>query len=162
MTSRPDENGSGGTGPGDATFGAAQACDLDALVSIDRFSPQPWTREAFASELARTPKNLYVARSSGVVAAFAVTRIQIPEMDIVNLAVAPDLRRCGFGQFLVRSLLKHTAIDGVRSVFLEVRESNLPARKLYENLGFKETQRRRGFYFEPLEDAILLSLKIEP
>jgi ribosomal-protein-alanine N-acetyltransferase len=147
---------------GTASFGPAQTNDLEALVSIDRLSPSPWGEDAFRAELERSEATLFVLRSSGQVLAFAATRIQIPEMDILNLAVAPRRRQSGFGRLLVRLLLEHAALAGIRRVFLEVREGNHLARKLYENSGFRETQRRRGFYREPEEDAILMSLKIEP
>ena len=143
------------------SFGPARADDLAALVSIDRLSPSPWTADAFRAEFGRTDPTVFVLRSKDQVMAFAVTRIQAPEMDLVNLAVAEDQRRRGFGRLLVRFLLEHAALKGVRSVFLEVRDSNRPARRLYESNGFQETQRRRGFYLEPREDAILMSLKIE-
>jgi len=146
-------------GPPDAAdFGPAREGDLDALVSIDRGSPQAWTRKAFAAELEHDPPTLFVLRSSGAPAAFVVTRFQVPDMDIVNLAVAPDRRGRGLGRLLLSSLLDRAASNGVQSVFLEVREGNQEARKLYGGAGFLETQRRPGFYREPREDAILMRL----
>ncbi len=139
-------------------FGVAREGDLDALVAIERGSPEAWNREAFAAEFGRTPPTLFVLRASGAPVAFAAVRFQLPDMDILNLAVSPDRRRRGLGRRLLSSLLDHAAGNGVQSVFLEVREGNEKARKLYENAGFAETQRRRGFYREPLEDAILMRL----
>ena len=72
----------------------------------------------------------------------------------MNLAVARDCRRRGLGRFLLRSLLDHVAPSDVKTAFLEVREGNQEARGLYESFGFQETQRRRGFYREPVEDAV--------
>jgi len=141
-----------------AEFGPARDGDLDALVSIDRGSPQAWTRDAFAVELPHVPPTLFVLRSSGVPVAFVVTRFLVPDMDIVNLAVATDRRGRGLGRLLLASLLDHAASNRVQSVFLEVREGNQEARRLYRSAGFEETQRRSGFYREPLEDAILMRL----
>jgi ribosomal-protein-alanine acetyltransferase len=143
-------------------FGVARADDVEALVSIDSASPQAWTPAAFLAEMDHDPKTLFVLRSGERVVAFVVARFQIPEMDIVNLAVAGDLRRRGLGRFLLRSLLDHVASSGVRTVFLEVREGNREAQGLYASLGFEPTQRRRGFYNEPTEDAMLMRLDIEP
>lgn len=141
-------------------FGPAREGDLDALVSIERDSPRAWTREAFAAEFGHTPSTLFVLRSAGDAVAFVVTRIQIPDMDIVNLAVRADRRGRGLGRQLLLSLLDQAASAGVQSVFLEVREGNQEARKLYAAAGFREVQRRRGFYAEPVEDAILMRLQM--
>jgi [ribosomal protein S18]-alanine N-acetyltransferase len=149
--------------PGDGAavetvFGPAREDDLDALVSIDRASPRPWSREAFAAELGHSPPTLFVLRSSGAAVAFAAARIHVPEMDIVNLAVRPDRRGRGLGRLLLSSLLGEAASTGVETAFLEVRAGNVEALKLYRSAGFRETQRRRNFYAEPVEDAILMRL----
>ncbi len=143
-------------------FGAAHPEDVDVLVAIDSASPQAWTPAAFLAELGQDPKTLFVLRSRERVIAFVVARFQIPEADIVNLVVAGDVRRRGFGRFLLRSLLDHAATSGVRTVFLEVREGNRGAQGLYGSFGFKPTQRRRGFYKDPTEDAVLMRLEMEP
>ena len=153
MRRAPDEP------PPSVTFGPAHADEVQALVVIDSTSPQAWTREAFIAELTHEPKTLFVLRSGHEVLAFVVTRVHVPEMDIVNLAVSFAHRRRGLGRFLLRSLLSHPASKGVRSVFLEVRAGNEAARRHYTAAGFKETQRRSGFYKDPLEDAILMRLE---
>lgn len=157
MTARSDEAANR-----EETLGPADEIDVPSLVSIDSASPHPWTAEAFVAELKNDPPTLFVLRSAGQVVAFVVARIQIPEMDIVNLAVARDRRRRGMGRFLLRSLLDHPSSLGVTRVFLEVRDGNQEARGLYGSFGFKETQRRRAFYREPVEEAILMRLEIEP
>jgi ribosomal-protein-alanine N-acetyltransferase len=141
-------------------FGPAGEGDLDTLVSVDRGTPQAWTREAFAAEFEHDPPTLFVLRSSGAPVAFVVARLQVPDMDVVSLAVAPHLRGRGLGRLLLSSLLGQAASSGVQSVFLEVREGNQEARRLYRSAGFKETQRRPGFYREPAEDAILMRLEM--
>ncbi len=150
---RPDDGG-----PEEMGFGPAREDDLDALVSIDRNSPRAWTREAFTAEFGHSPPTLFVLRSAGDTVAFVAARIHIPEMDIVNLAVRPDRRGRGLGGLLLSSLLGGVASTGVKTVFLEVRAGNEEALKLYRRAGFSETQRRRGFYAEPVEDAILMRL----
>ena len=137
----------------------ARLDDLGAVVAIDATS-QRWTHEAFASELGHEPPTVYVLRLSGAVAGFAVIRMVGADLDIVNVAVEEAQRRQGLGRSLLRQLFAHAGSRGVGSVFLEVRESNQAARALYESLGFDETQRRRNFYANPVEDAVLMSLKI--
>jgi ribosomal-protein-alanine N-acetyltransferase len=139
-------------------FGPAGVGDVEALVAIDRGSPRAWDRRDFTAELGHSPSTLFVLRASGAPVAFVVVRLQAEDLDIVNLAVAPEARRRGFGRRLLSLLLDHAASKGVKSVFLEVREGNREARKLYASAGFEETQRRPGFYLEPREDAILMRL----
>jgi ribosomal-protein-alanine N-acetyltransferase len=151
-------SGPGASTPGAAEFGPAREDDLETLAAIDRESPQAWNEAAFAAELGHTPPTLFVLRASGAPVAFAVVRLQVPDMDIVNLAVATERRGRGFARRLLSSLLDQAASCGVQSVFLEVREGNEKARRLYASAGFEETQRRPGFYREPREDAILMRL----
>ena len=87
---------------------------------------------------------------------YIVGRSVLDQGEILNLGVALRARRRGVGRALVRHLLAALAVTGVRSVFLEVRESNVPALRLYEGFGFQEVGRRRGYYRRPLEDAIVL------
>ena len=77
------------------------------------------------------------------------------EWEIENIAIAGNMRRCGLGALLVRESLKRADEAGAEGVFLEVRESNYPARALYEKLDFVQTGKRAGYYSDPPEDAIL-------
>jgi ribosomal-protein-alanine N-acetyltransferase len=145
-----------------ATLAPARPEDIESLVAIDRGSPRPWAHAAFEHELENAPPTLFTLHHQGRPVGFVVRRIQPPEMDIVNLAVAEEHRQLGFGARLLRLLLERARLEGVRQVFLEVRESNRRARDLYRRFGFAETQRRKNFYKDPVEDALLMSLKIEP
>jgi len=148
--------------PGTPDFGTARHEEIESLAAIDRGSPRPWTVTAFENELGNRPPTVFVLRSSGNAIAFVVTRRHPPEMDIINLAVAEEHRRRGFGRVLLGFLLQMARRDGVDRVFLEVRAGNQAARGLYRSLGFEETQKRKNFYEDPVEDAILMKLKIEP
>lgn len=143
-------------------FGPASPRDVATIAAIEQGSPQAWTPEALEAELAHDPPTLFVLRTSSGVVAYVVARVQPPEMDIVNVAVKTDHRRRGFGRNLVRSLLEEAKRAGVSNVFLEVRESNEAARRLYRECGFTETQKRPRFYRNPTEDAVLMACKIEP
>lgn len=148
------------SGPPD--FGPARPDELASLAAIDRDSPRPWPLAAFEEELQTRPPTLFVLRSAGKAIAFVVTRRHPPELDIVNLAVAAEHRRSGFGRVLLRFLIEMARNSGVDRIFLEVRAGNHAARCLYRSLGFEETQKRRNFYEDPVEDAILMKLQIEP
>ncbi len=89
------------------------------------------------------------------IAGFVIARCGRDEWEIENLVVAGSKRRRGVGGELIRELLLLARARGATSVLLEVRESNLAARRLYEKLGFSETGRRRNYYLDPLEDALL-------
>ena len=87
------------------------------------------------------------------VAGFLVSRtLAEGETELLNLAVAPEFRRQGVARKLVESLL--AGLRGV--VYLEVRESNLAARKFYNRMGFQEVSSRIGYYQEPPEAAIVM------
>ncbi|MBP9946502.1 MAG: ribosomal protein S18-alanine N-acetyltransferase [Vicinamibacteria bacterium] len=143
-------------------FGPASPHDIAAIAAIETGSPQAWPAQAFEAELPHDPPTLFVLRASGRVVAFVVARVQPPEMDIVNIGVETNHRRRGLGRIVVRSLLDEARRAGVSNAFLEVREGNEAARQLYRNCGFAETQKRRGFYRNPTEDAVLMACKIEP
>ncbi len=80
------------------------------------------------------------------------------EGEILNLAVAPDGRRRGLGHALVRRVLEGLTSRGAQAIYLEVRESNASARRLYAGHGFREVGRRKQYYRRPVEDAIVLRL----
>ena len=138
--------------------------DLEQIAAIERVSfSDPWSRRSFAAFLADHRVFFGVAESSGpevlgyVVAAFAVD-----EGEIANLAVAPAFRHLGVGRALLDAALAHSGVRGVTTVYLEVRDSNAAARKLYASRGFIEVGRRRNYYRRPLEDALVLRLAATP
>jgi ribosomal-protein-alanine N-acetyltransferase len=82
------------------------------------------------------------------------------EGEILNLAVRRSWRRRGAGAQLLRGMLRRLLQNQVTRVYLEVRESNQPAISLYEKHGFQRTGRRRGYYRDPAEDALLFERKL--
>jgi ribosomal-protein-alanine N-acetyltransferase len=97
-----------------------------------------------------------VAEADGLVAGYVVAHCAADEGEILNLGVARAHRRRGVGRALVERVLAQLAARGVRVVYLEVRESNAGARRLYEALGFGEVARRARYYRRPVEDAVVL------
>lgn len=138
----------------------AQEADLPALVALERIAfTDPWSRGDFADGL-RSGWAIYVAENGDEVAGYIVGRAAVDEAEILNLGVALPARRRGFGSALVRRLLEDFAEGGVRSVFLEVRESNHAAQQLYQSFGFVTVGRRRRYYQRPMEDAVVLRAAI--
>lgn len=91
---------------------------------------------------------------------FVIARCASEEWEIENVVVGADHRRSGMASALIRELLRKAALGGATSVLLEVRESNVAARQLYEKFGFSEAGRRTGYYRDPLEDGLILRISI--
>ena len=106
--------------------------------------------------LSQAPRTALVVEQSGNVVGFIVGRQVEHEWEIENIAVTGSARRCGLGSRLVGELLDLVRSRGGKSVFLEVRESNRAARSLYEKWAFLEVGRRRMYYQNPAEDALIL------
>ncbi len=134
--------------------------DLDAVAALEAASfTNPWTKEMLVRELETSlVARVYVLRAPGrPVAAFCSCWILYDELHINTLAVDPECRRCGLATVLMKHLLALAANEGATRALLEVRQSNIPAIRLYETLGFKITNVRRGYYTHPEEDALVLS-----
>ncbi len=115
----------------------------------------PWSANDFADCLASGIPFL-VAEQQGVVTGYVIAHGADDEGEILNLGVAPAHQRHGVGRALVEQVLALLAGAGARMVFLEVRESNAVARRLYQSLGFAEVARRARYYRRPVEDAVIL------
>lgn len=138
----------------------AQAADLPALVAIERIAfTDPWSRRDFEDCLA-SGIEVRLAEDDDGVLGYIVSRAVLDQGEILNLAVAPQARRRSIGSRLVRHQLAAFAAAGVREAFLEVRESNLAAQRLYQSFGFRDVGLRRGYYRRPVEDAVILRAAI--
>ena len=118
-------------------------------------------------QLARDPRGMLLVaerndRMLPEIAGFsAFYRIE-KEAELWNIAVAPAHRRRGIGRALLQEALQKLSVAGTRRIFLEVRESNLPALELYYSLGFNRLARRKDYYYNPKEDALVFVLKLSP
>lgn len=144
------------------------ADDLTRIAEIERASfGDPWSRQSFATLLGNANVFFRVASldrpgtalPSGVVG-YVIAWFVVDEAEIANLAVEPDGRRCGIGSLLLDTAMDAAAARGIRTVFLEVRESNGSARSLYASRGFREVGRRRAYYTNPREDALVLRRRL--
>jgi ribosomal-protein-alanine N-acetyltransferase len=98
--------------------------------------------------------------ASSRLSAFLIANQIDPEWELENVVVAPACRRKGLATRLFETLLTRARETNSESVFIEVRESNQPARTLYVRLGFEETGRRKLYYANPPEDAVLYRLAL--
>jgi len=138
--------------------------DLNEIVQIERACfADPWTEESFRRLLVGHPAIFQVigyppeVKVAGYVIAFAVGE----DAELLNIAVEPNFRGRGLAGQMLDALLIELAGQGVRSAFLEVRESNRAARGLYGSRGFTEIGTRRNYYRRPVEDALVMRRILE-
>jgi ribosomal-protein-alanine N-acetyltransferase len=137
---------------------AALPDDVQSMAEIEReaFS-DPWPASAFRELLGHTHVTMMVAVDAAqLVCGYCVVLRVLDEGEIANIAVAPAQRRRGIAADLLDRALADAARHHVRSVFLEVRVGNEAARGLYASRGFAPVGRRRAYYREPVEDALVL------
>ncbi|MBI4463212.1 MAG: ribosomal protein S18-alanine N-acetyltransferase [Acidobacteria bacterium] len=133
--------------------------DMEAVLAIAAASPEAaaWNRQGYEQILAHSGNSFCrVAEQDGGVVGFVCFRVVEGEAELLNLAVLPSFRRRGIGAFLVSQALREVADKGAKRIFLEVRDSNFPALRLYECLGFEPVGRRPAYYTNPPADALVL------
>ena len=137
--------------------------DIPEVMAIEKSTASPWTDEQLKSEFNLVCGWQFVSRllSTGEIVAFATGTLIEDEAEIRKLAVAPAHRRQGIGRFLLDRLVSSLKTKGATKCFLEFRHSNHAAGKLYQGLNFFEAGIRKNYYFQPKEDAILMT-KILP
>lgn len=143
------------------TIKKAELSDVSKISEIERKSiPQPWSEAAFAAAL-EDEKSVTIAAFSGDVLCGFITGVYLLDTaDIYSVAVDLEYRKKGVGKLLLEYFFSALP-DEVNSVGLEVRESNLPAIKLYEKTGFERVGLRKNFYSDPRENAILMTKKLK-
>jgi ribosomal-protein-alanine N-acetyltransferase len=137
--------------------------DLDEVLDIERASFQtPWSRGAFRYELTqnRVARSLVVRLGRQLAGYLCLWEIG-HEIHITNLAVHPSLRRRGIARALLGHVLDGARRDAVELVFLEVRPTNLEALALYESFAFRVIGRRKGYYFDTGEDALVMEARLD-
>ena len=103
-----------------------------------------------------------VSEQGGGITGILVGRQVVDEAEIFAVAVLPEQRRRGIGSALLLKALSEFRVRGVARVFLEVRESNINAIAFYKKHGFSETGRRKAYYDDPEEDAVLMAKQLNP
>jgi len=137
--------------------------DLAVVQQIDRSSfSLPWPERSFHFELNSNPASrCWVAEVDGQVAAMLVIWMIVDEAHIATLATHANHRRKGIGRKLLLKALEQAAQEGVRRAFLEVRSGNEAAQAMYREMGFVEDGRRKRYYRDNGEDAILMSINLD-
>jgi [ribosomal protein S18]-alanine N-acetyltransferase len=140
---------------------AAEAADIPRLVEIAAHSvtAAQWNQNEYLQLFAQKPLQTRLAlviEEGAEVVGFIVGKKIDHECEIENIAVTGATRRRGLGTRLLGEFLELIQKQGGRAIWLEVRESNLAARALYEKWAFVEAGRRKAYYQNPAEDALIL------
>ena len=136
-----------------------------SLVELLKEAPQ-WPPEVYDSFLRPESSGERIAlvaqeQRSGEVLGFSVARLIAPEAELESIAVAEASQRRGVGRQLLSALVLDLRRVGIETLHLEVRVTNQPAISLYKSFGFSEIGRRARYYTGPVEDALVMSLKLD-
>jgi ribosomal-protein-alanine N-acetyltransferase len=158
---KPRPDGSGRT---DVPFRIRQGvpADAPALVAIERRAfGDPWSEASFRESLSAAWTFGLVAERESEIVGYLIAREAAGTGEILNLAVDPPQRRSGVARALLDAGLVILRRRQVDEVFLEVRVSNEAAQSLYRRAAFRPVGRRRSYYRNPVEDALVLRLGLE-
>jgi len=145
----------------DLTITTMHKNHIPEIIEIERVSfSTPWSELSFINEIYNPNSTAYVALSDTTVVGYIWLKQIKDEGHILNLAVHPKFRRQGIAKVLVSKALETFRANKCNFIYLEVRVSNIQARKLYEDFGFKPVGIRKNYYILPLEDAVIMLLQI--
>lgn len=147
-----------------STLRSATPADLDAIMAIERasFSSDAWSDAVMAAELASPHNHYLVAERAGRIEGYAGLRAPAGanDGDIQTIALAASARGRGTGRAILEALIELASVRGVRNVFLDVRDDNTVAQRLYASEGFREIGRRANYYPSDGVDAIVMQLDV--
>lgn len=131
-----------------------EARDVPAAAAMEKeFFSDPWSEKAFQDAISDENALYVVLEEEGKVIGYCGLWQSFEEADIMNVAIAGEHRQKGAGYFMLTELMELGRKMGITAFSLEVRESNLPAIRLYQKLGFSLEGIRRNFYQKPTENA---------
>ncbi len=135
--------------------------DVPAVLALERQTAGAahWTAEQYQKLVGGGV--VLVAEEAGRLWGFIGAQAVAGEWEIENVVVAAELLRRRIGSELIGALIERARSEAAAAILLEVRESNVAARGLYEKRGFREVGRRRTYYADPVEDGILYALRLD-
>ena len=142
---------------GRLTFRAMTTEDADAVAEIEEKSfAMPWKRDDFWREAQNELATYIVGELDGKIVAYAGAWVSFNQAEVMSVAVVPELRGQGVGTILFGELIQAVKARGATAITLEVRPSNAAAIKLYQSFGLRSVGRRRGYYLDNGEDALIM------
>ena len=131
--------------------------DADAVAELElKCFAMPWSRADFLRENTNKLAEYIVGELDKKIVAYAGAWVSFDQAEVMHIAVEPSLRGQGVGTILFGELIKAVKKRGATSITLEVRPSNIAAIKLYENFGLKSVGRRKNYYLDNNEDALIM------
>ena len=136
--------------------------DLPALAALEAETfPLGADGETMARLLADGRHVFFLAEDGGRAAGYAWYEFVLDEGSVGNVAVRPEYRGLGLGRRLTEAMTADARSRGLAFLTLEVRQSNVPARRLYESCGFESAGVRKNYYRKPAEDAVLMTITFD-
>ena len=144
-------------------FREMKESDLEEILTLDReiFRTMAYSERDFLYAISGKYDKALVLVEKAEIVAYGIFRLLGTEAELESIAVREAHRGKGYGRLLLEEFLRIGKKEGIEKVFLEVREGNLPGRGLYEALGFQNFGRRKAYYRDPVEDALLMERIIE-
>ncbi|MDA8089715.1 MAG: ribosomal protein S18-alanine N-acetyltransferase [Nitrospiraceae bacterium] len=134
---------------------------LDEVLAIEKRSySTPWSANSFKNEIYNPYSIALAAMMDGTVVGYILANYRFHEGHILNVTVHPDHMRKGIGTHLMKLVMEMLRQRQCTVAYLEVRASNQAARRIYGKLGFHEAGRRKAYYIEPFEDAVLMTAEL--
>ena len=139
------------------TFRKLTPDDAESIAALEaKCFAMPWSREDFWRETRNELAEYVVAEMNEKIIAYAGAWVSFDQAEVMHVAVEPELRGQGIGTLIFGALIDAVKKRGATSVTLEVRPSNTAAIKLYKNFGLKSVGRRKGYYLDNGEDALIM------
>jgi ribosomal-protein-alanine N-acetyltransferase len=150
--------------PAPWTVRSASSADVEAILALEQgcaeaphWSTAVWQKILVHDGLTGPIRAAFIAESSGGIVGFAVVSCAANVSELESIAVHPSARCQGIGKALCHAAFDWSRTAGATAIELEVRASSVAAHALYASLGFTEQGRRRNYYRNPADDAILMS-----
>lgn len=138
------------------------AADAGELAALDKICFDiPWSEKSFEDEAENKLATYFIARESGKIIGYAGFWSVSGEGDITNVAVLPEYRKKGVASRLLETVIKKAGELKLSVLTLEVRKSNFAAQNLYSKYGFEIIGKRKRYYSDNNEDALIMTKKLE-
>ncbi len=132
---------------------------LEQIHEIENVSfPSPWSMKAFKAEIQNPSACLWALIEDEVLSGYICFWMFDSEIQLINIAIHPEKRQQGLGEYLLTKMIEDCISKGKHYIWLEVRPSNAAAKRLYQKMGFEEVGRRKKYYMDTNEDALVMSL----